>query len=474
MQKFRQVSGGNCRLVLYRESRPGVPDPADPGVVLAFYSESMGMDANKQGSAVITNARGQGKPVPGTPNYTGGLEVPPYAPQMGHILRALCGAPVTTAEASVELAEEAVTDEGLGYVGLPVAPHTFVQDTVVTITGTANYDGAYRLEYGTSKNMLVIKALYRAETIPAGARAHRGRGAFLDGAAEDLGEGKVALPVGGFGVALHEGESVTVSGTSDYDGEHVLQKGTNTRSLVIEAAYAAESFNGTPTAIPAFYRHEFSLPRNQPTFCLQKEFDYEAGASANPYTVILSNKLNGISFPFGGETEVKISLDCSVGSMGNVARPVNAASPLVLPGIPFWDKESAVWIDGRRVGDVQKGNLSLTYGIEGQVAVGDMGKRSRQPEGDPTGTLTLTVFLEHDEYQQLADMAATVPVALSLSGANGEELWFRLPEVELDTGGSPQISGKGGLTTEVKAISFVDLADTSSKYTLVNRVASYA
>lgn len=473
MQKFRQVSGGNCQLVLYRESKPGVPDPADAGVVLALYSESMAVDANKQGSAVITNARGQGKPVPGTPNYTGGLEVPPYAPQMGHILRALCGAPATTRETAAELAQEEVTNEGLGYVGLPVTAHKFVQDTVVTITGTANYDGAYRLEYGTTDKKLVIKALYRAETIASGARAHRGRGAFLDGAAEDLGDGKVALPVGGFGVALHEGESVTVAGTANYDGAHVLQKGTGARVLVIETAYAAESFDGTPTAIPAFFRHEFSLPRNQPTFCIQKKFDFEAGAGVNPYTVILSNKLNGLSFSFGGETEIKISLDCSVGSVENISTPVNPSQPSVLPGIPFWDKETAVWVNSRRAGDVQKGSLNLAFGIDGQVAVGDMGKRSRQPEGDPTGTLTLTVFLEHDEYQQLADMAATVPVAVSMSGANGEELWLSLPESELDTGG-PQISGKGGLTIEVKAIGFVDLAQTSSQYTLINRVGSYA
>ena len=60
-----------------------------------------------------------------------------------------------------------------------------------------------------------------------------------------------------------------------------------------------------------------------------------------------------------------------------------------------------------------------------------------------------------------------------MSGANGEELWFRLPEAELSMGGA-QISGKGGLTTEVKVIGFVDQAATSSFYTLINRVKSYA
>jgi len=473
MQKFRQVSGGNCQLVLYRESLPGVPDAADNGIVLASYRESLSTDPNKQASAVISNARGQGKPIPGTPDYSGSIEVPPYAPQMGHILRALCGAPVTSAETAVSLAEAEVVNEGRGYVGLTVAAHPWVQDTVITITGTANYDGAYRLEYGTSKTKLVIKALYKAEAISAGAKAHRGRGAFLKGAATDAGGGNVALPVGGYGVALHAGETVAITGTANYDGSHVLQPGTSTRSLVIQASFVAETLDGKPSTIPAFFRHEFALPKKQPTFTVQKKMDYDAGASVNPYTVVSSNKLNGISFSFGGETEIKISLELSVGGMENVSTPVSSASPALLPSIPFWDKEVAVWIDSARAGDVQKGSVSFGYGIEGQVAVGDMGKRSRQPEGDPTYEVNLTVFLEHDEYQQLSDMSATLPFSLSMSGANGEEMWFTLPEAELNVPPA-QISGKGGLTSEVKVIGFVDQAETSSKYTLINRVSSYA
>lgn len=474
MQKFRQVSGGNCQLTLYRESKPGVPDPADAGVVLALYSESLSVESNKQGSAVITGVRGQGKPVPGVPNYPGALEIPPYAPQLGHFLRALCGAPVTIATGEAALAEAAVTNEGLGYVGLPVAAgHDFVQDTVVTVTGTRHYDGVYRLEYGTGQEKLIIKALYVAEQLPSGAQAHRGRGAFLSGAAEDLGSGKVGLPVDGLGVALNAGESVTIAGSVAYDGVHVLQPGTGSRKLVIACAYAEESFNGTPCALPLFYKHEFCLPLNQPTFCIQKKFDYQDGASDNPYTVIRSNKLNGLSFSFGGQSEIRLKLECSVGSVDATSTPVNGARPATLPAVPFYDKEVAVWISGERVGDVESGDISLTYGVEGKVAVGDMGKRSRQPEGDPSNTLTLTCFLEHDHYQQLADTAATIPVALSISGANGEELWITFPESELDMGGA-QITGKGGLTVQVKAIGFVELSDTSSRYTLINRVASYA
>lgn len=473
MQKFRQVSGGNCQLVLYRESTPGVPDAADKGIVLGMYDEDLSVDSNKTASSVISNARGQGKPVPGTPNYSGGINVPPYAPLLGHILRALCGAPVTSAEAAVDLADVAVVNEGRGYVSLSVAANPWVQDTVISIIGTANYDGAYRLEYGTDKTKLVIKSLYKPEVIPSSATAHRGRGAFLKGAASDAGSGNVSLPVGGYGVALHAGETVAVTGTVNYDGNHVLQPGTSTRSLVIQSTFVAETFDGNPAAIPAFFRHEFALPKNQPTFTVQKKFDYQAGASVNPYTLATSNKLNGISFSFGGEAEIKLAIDLSVGGMENVPSPVSAETPALLPAIPFWDKEVAVWIDSKRAGDVQKGSLKFAYGIEGQVAAGDMGKRTRQPEGDPTYEINLTAFLEHDEYHQLSDMSATLPASISMCGANGEEVWFTLPEAELDVA-PPKISGKGGLTSDVKVIGFVDQGETSSKYTLINRVGSYA
>ena len=137
MQKFRQVSGGNCQLVLFQEIKPGVPDPADSGVVLAIYSESMSMDSKKQGSAVITNARGQGKPVPGTPNYSGGLDVPPYAPQMGHILRALCGAPATSAEPAVNLAQEFFTGAAGGAGNFLIIPGFFqsLKNTDIIVLG---------------------------------------------------------------------------------------------------------------------------------------------------------------------------------------------------------------------------------------------------------------------------------------------------------------------------------------------------
>lgn len=471
-QKFRQVSGGNCRLVLLKESAPGVVDAEDKGVVINFYSESLAENPKKSASSVISARRGQGKPYAGAPEYSGSLECAPYAPLLGHVLRSLCGAPITTEEGALSLSAAAVTNEGGGCVGLPTSANPFVQDTCVTITGTEHYDGAYRLEYGTGPDKLVIRARHVAETLGSSARAVRGRGAFLSGAVVDKSGGKVGLPVSGTGTPLHAGESVTISGTTSYNGSYVLEEGTTANMLVISAAYASESLTEGAVAIPAFYIHTFQLPRRQPTVALEKYLDFDEGASAAPYTLFRFCKLNGLSFSFGGEDELKLSLDYSVGMADKSAVPASA-SPAELPSIPFYDKEVALWLGENRLADIQSGSVELTYGIEGQVAVGDMGRRSRQTEGDAASTITLTAFLEHDEYHQLAEAASAQSASISMCGANGEEFWITIPESEVDAG-SPTISGKEGLTAEVRLVGFVDQEESMNRFRLVNRVPSYA
>lgn len=472
MLNYNQVSGGNCRLVLYRESTPGVIDASDPGVIMDFISEGFSAPPNKQGSSVITGKRGQGKPYPGEPSFDGSVVIAPYAPLLGHMLRALCGAPTTTAVNDVPFLEEDVVNLGGGCVGLPCSPHSYVQDTVITITGTNSYDGVHRLQHGTDEEVLVIKSAFAAETLTSTATAHRGLGAFLSGAAKDFGGGRVTLPVAGVGVALHAGESVIITGTTNYDGVHILDSGTTTRRLIVKTAFTAETFDGTPVALPLFYRHHYVLPKRQPTIAVEKYMDYDTGAAKFPYTVFLSNKINGLSFPFGGEAELKITVPFSVGAAEPRSEAVSIA-PKSLPSVPLHDREVALWLDGKRLGDIQNGSLSLAYGIESKAPVGDMGKRSIQPEGDPVCTCSLTAFLSHDEYQILSDMSATLAFALSISASGGEELWVHLPESEVDTGGA-SVSGKGGVTQEMTITGFVDQSPTVNEFTLINRVTSYA
>lgn len=471
---FRQVTGGGSRIVMYRETTPGVVDTADPGVVLAIHSDSISVSSNRTTSSVITGRRGAGKPVAGQPDYSGGLVLAAYAAQTGHLLRALCGAPESEAVESFTLSAGAVTNEGDGLVGLPAVKSPFVQDCAVTILGTQNYNGTYRLMAGTSEDKLVISAVYKAETLTASAVAHRGRSAFFEGDARDLGDGKVALPIGGVGTSLSTGDTVTIEGSTNYDGSHVLAEGTNSNRLVIEAAYKAESFDGTAVGIPAFYRHHFKLPKVQPTVTIVKELDFEEGAAKEPYHIFYSCKSSGFNFSLGDDGEIRLDTSFSIGASENRATRVNAdLEPLNLSQNGWANKDSAMWLSGKRLGDIATASITQDYAIERSVAIGDQGKAYRQSEGDPTCNVGFNAFLEHDEYQQLADNDTTVRLDISFDSAIGDEFWLTVPEGVLDSKG-PKVEGKGGITQDFTFMGFVDQGETLTEYVLINRVASYA
>ncbi len=471
-QQFQQVSGGACSLTMYSESRPGKVAAGTKGVQLAFLNESFKKGSSKKQRSVIRNVRGPGKPYAGLPQMSGQLESAAYAPQLGYLLRALCAAPVTTPETARAFDAAAVTELDTGLVGLPCAGHGFVQDAVITVAGTTNYDGVYRVAEGVTPDVIAIDAPFVAETLTADAKAYRGRGAWLSGPARDLSAGKAALPVAGGVHALHPGEQVTISGTTNYDGTFTLQEGTDNGELVISATFADEDFDGSPVAVPVFFRHVFALPRRQPTVCMEKYLDFESGAVTNPYRRFHFCKVNGLSYSFGGDDELKFTLDFAVGREVLSPAPIDSA-PLIPPAVTFDNIEASVWVAGVRRGDVESGNVTNSFGITAKSAVGDLGQYSRMPEGDPDCKCTLSVFLESDDLQALADAAATVPLSIIICSVSGEQVDFDYPEAELDSEG-PAITGKEGLMQDFTVLPFVDRGSEVLRVKLVNRVESYA
>lgn len=472
MPQYQQVSGGACSLTMYMESAPGKVAPGSKGTRFALYSEGFARGSAKKQRTVIGGKRGPGKPYLGLPKYDGKLVSAAYAPQVGHILRHLCGPAVTQAEPSRPLDAAPVVEIEMGVVGIPCAGHGFVQDAVITIVGTQNYDGSYRVAPGVTPDVLAIAAPFVAETLPADAGAYRGRAAFLSGPAADLGMGMVALPVKGNVHALNAGEKTVISGTQNYDGEHVLQQGSENGLLVITASFNEEEFDGLSFAAPVFYRHNFALPRRQPTVTVEKYLDFEDGAAVNKYRRFGFCKVNGLSFNFGGDDELKFDVDYTVGRESMGVEPLDA-SPVELPAVTMDNIEISLFVAGVRRGDVETGSFNNTFGVEAKAAVGDLGQYSRMPEGDPECKATMSVFLEQEDMQALADARSTVPFALAVCSATGDELWFRYPEAELDTEG-PAINGKAGLMQEMSVLAFVDRGQSVFTAELINRVAAYA
>ena len=134
----------------------------------------------------------------------------------------------------------AVVDNGDGTVNLPVSGTIeMAAGDAVTITGTMNYDGDYTLPDQTAGNgaAIVLTHAYVAETLGSPAEIH-----LTAGAAVDNGDGTVTLPVPGHGFTA--GDAVTITGTTNYDGDYTLpaQTAGDADHLVITAAFVAEAF----------------------------------------------------------------------------------------------------------------------------------------------------------------------------------------------------------------------------------------
>ncbi len=469
--KYQQVSGSGCSLTLYTETSPGVVASGAKGVRLAFMSESFARGSSKKQRRVISGKRGPGKPYDGLPQFSGQVEAAAYSNQLGFLLKALCGKVTTTTES------DRVLDTGgkasnlsPGLVGLPCKAHGFVQDAMITIHGTKNYDGSHRVAYGSTDDVIAIAAPYVSETMPA-AKVMRGRAASLSGAAKNVGSGLVGLPVRDNIHYLNAGEKVIVTGTTAYNGTWILQDGTRDGLLVIKTTFAAENMAAASLAAPVFYRHSFALPHRQPTLCIEKYLDFESGAAVNKYQRFGFCKLNGFNFNFGGDDELKLSLDFTVGRQFDGTLPIDSA-PLTPPAIPMDNIECALWVAGKRRGDVENGSFNNAFGIEAHAAVGDLGEYSRMPEGDPECKATLNVFLEEADYNEIAHSCATVPFSLSISSTFGDEVWFHYPETELDAPGTP-ITGKAGLMQEISVLALVDKGESILTAELINRVSQY-
>lgn len=470
MTQHSQVSGGACSLVMYPETKPGIVADAAKGVQLAFLSEGFQQGASKKQSSVIRAARGAGKPTKGLPQMSGSLESAPYVPQIGYLLRALCGAASSKSCVAKTVTAAAVIDLG-DFVGIPCTGHGFVQDAVISIVGTQHYDGSYRVEAGTTADMLAINVPYLAETLAATAKIYRGRVPLLAGKVLDISGGKVALPVAGGVHSLNVGEKVIISGTTNYDGEHILAQGTQNTALVIEATFTEETLNGTALAEPLFFEHSFALPQKQPTVCFEKYLDFDQGAAAFPYRRFGFCKVNGFNFSLGGDDELKFSLDFAVGKETQAAAPLDA-SPTNPPAVTMDTIEGSIWVANTRRGDIESVNVSNAFGIDAKAAVGDRGQYSRMSEGDPELSVSLSAFLETDELQNFVTAASTVSVAIGICAAQGEEFWIEYPEAELDSAGAT-ISGKEGLMQDFTVMPFVDHGLSVMQFRLINRVQSY-
>ncbi len=473
MSQFNQVKGGDCRVLLYPESSLKTLASPVQAVEIPFISESLTAKPSKQTKATVRGKRGPGRPFRGMWQFGGGLSVPANTHLIPHLVTALCGAATKTEPAGLTLDAGDAVDQGEGYVGLPCAAHGFEIDAVVSVSGTTSYDGTYRVEQGSTADLLVIYAgTYAAETFGGTEAVQRGRVVKLDagGAAVNKGGGKVGLPAAGHG--FFAGERVTVAGTTNYNAAYTLDEDTSRNEMVVTASYVTETFAGDETVAAKFYKRAWDLPKVQPSRMAEVEFGFDSGAADNPVDRHYGAKVGKLAFNYGDDGQLTLDFEISQSKYQQAAAVLASdAAIAVLPDCDFGMFEVAVYLDGARLGEVEKGSLDLGLNLERKAAVGQRGEYGKVTEGDPALSASLDCFLEDDTLLAKARADTTVEFAIAFFGARGEEFWITYPEAELNTDG-PQISGKGGINVTFEVMGFVDQADAAVQFAYFHQVPS--
>jgi hypothetical protein len=140
------------------------------------------------------------------------------------------------------LAAVAVIDNGDGTVTLHTgALHNFTVGDDVEIHGTTYFDGTWGLESGsTGDHIIITPDAYSLD---------------LEGAVvADAGAGKVTIPCTN---VFNDGDTITISGSDNYDATYTLDAASTAAAIVVTAAYSAETFaaeviaSGFPTETTA-------------------------------------------------------------------------------------------------------------------------------------------------------------------------------------------------------------------------------
>ena len=118
---------------------------------------------------------------------------------------------------------------GGGVVGIPLTAQPFNTGDNVTITNCPQYNGAYVVLASSGVNQVDITVTFK--------------GGLIDNAAAvDVGGGVVGIPITGHPYSTDE--TITITGTVNYDGDYPVLASSTANQVNITVAYNAETFDG--------------------------------------------------------------------------------------------------------------------------------------------------------------------------------------------------------------------------------------
>ncbi|MBC16557.1 MAG: hypothetical protein CL942_05840 [Desulfovibrio sp.] len=450
---MKQARGYKGKLLMDLEPSFGVTPASKKTHRLPYNSCDLSASREQNTAATITGSRNPVAPFQGNEDVTGSAEIPVDAHNFGLWLIAMLGAPTTTAVPTVTLDAAAAVDKGSGKVGLPATGHGLEPGSPVILSGSVAYDGAYVLQPETSDDVLVVAAAFVHETFGGTEEVQLAVEVPLTaGAAVDKGNGMVGLPASSHGLPV--GAEITLIGTTNYDGVHLVRRGTSGNEIVIQTAFAAETLDGSERAQAPFYDHVYHIGDDMPSMQIEKQFpDIPA------YFLASGVKSGSCSMSVGGSGE----LTASVALMGrtevkNLAPYDNA--PVELPFVRFGNFQARILEGGELLSNRNKSvKVNLDFGLDGDgYTIGSGGVRGDIPEGLSSVSGDIEALFTDTRFLDKADTGERSRLDVQLVNG-GYQLNIGFPEIEYQRK-TPGLTGPQGV---LESFTFAAFHDTGAE-----------
>ena len=217
------------------------------------------------------------------------------------------------------------------------------------------------------------------------------------------------------------------------------------------------------------YTHVFKVQDEQPSLCFEQGF-----ADIKSYHLFTGCKVQKFSFSSQGDSELTASLEI-LGSKESLSTAPYDPSPLApLKESPFGNFQAFITKDGDVLGNATQVDVEVDYDLDGDTTtLSSGGYRTGINEGIVKPSGKIICFFENQE--MIAAAIEGQKSSLSVSYAQGPHaLVFEMPEVEFERN-TPGIDGPKGIRLEMGYKAYYDENpdETAIKVTLVNDVASY-
>lgn len=288
------------------------------------------------------------------------------------------------------------------------------------------------------------------------------------GPAVNKGGGKVGIPLVAHGIPV--GVTVTIAGTTSYNGDYVVDATTTVNEIVIAKAYTAETF-AAGTVRAKLYTHLFKVPDEQPSFFTEKQF-----LNMGKYELVTGNKTGKLDFSVGGDGELTASIDITSSGLFPVAAVTALEEPTKPVLATFLFDGAYLYKDGVAFAKATEFSQSVSGELDtGIYPIGLEGMRGSLPEGVYTIGGSMKVLGTQEGFDLIEAGNAHTDISLKMEFKRPiESLAIEYQEVQVSRTSLP-IDTPKGLFANISWMAFWAAGASGSAVTatLVNQVASY-